>query len=173
MKLLLTVTLSLFIWGCTKEDKAPAEKVQTESTLPPSLFVNEKISNAVPVLEARKLKAGDKVTVQGKIMGNTNPFIENRSLFILGDPETLTSCDLMPEDECPAPWDVCCETDKDIAAGTLSIQVVDSNGKVLKTGLEGKSGLKKLSTVIIEGVVASNSTADNMTINANKIFVSK
>ncbi|MCM8542764.1 MAG: hypothetical protein NE328_21035 [Lentisphaeraceae bacterium] len=173
MKLLLVVAASLLVWGCTKETKEPVKEEKTEAALPSTLFVSEKIADAVPVLEARKLKAGDKVTVQGKIMGNMKPFIDSRASFILGDPAKLQSCDVRPDDECPTPWDVCCEEDKDIAAGTLNIQIVDSTGRVIKTGLEGKSGLKKLSEVVIEGVVASNSSADAMTINAEKIYISK
>lgn len=173
MKWIALLTVALFLYSCGKEEaKKPAE-VKVEAKLPDGLFSDKNIDGAVPVLAARKLKAGDKVKVQGKVLGATDPFIASRAMFVIGDPSILTSCDLRPDDECKTPWDVCCDDDKDIARATLSVQIVDGTGKVLKTGLEGKSGLKKLSKVIIEGVVASNSSADAMTINADKIYISK
>ncbi|MCM8527721.1 MAG: hypothetical protein NE327_14465, partial [Lentisphaeraceae bacterium] len=113
MKIFSLLIVGLLIWGCTKETKEPLEEVKTESSLPSDLFVTEKASSPVPVLEARKLKAGEKVTVQGKVMGTMNPFIEGRALFVMGDPDKLKSCDVRPDDDCPTPWDVCCESDKD------------------------------------------------------------
>jgi len=173
MKWLAIITASLLLWGCTETTEEKVEEVKTEISLPSTLFTSANIDGAIPVLEARKLKAGDKVTVSGKIMGNRFPFVESRASFILGDPKKLISCDLKPDDPCEEPWDVCCEDNEDIAAGTLNIQIVDNAGKVLKTGIEGKGGLKKLSTVIVEGIVDSSSTAERMTINAEKVYVKK
>lgn len=173
MKWIALITITLFLYSCGKEEVKETSKVKNETILPSALFVDKNIDGAVSVKEARKLKAGDKVKVHGKVMGASNPFIESRAMFVLGDPSSLTSCDLKPGDECKTPWDVCCDEDKEIAAGTLSIQVVDASGKAMKTGLEGKSGLQKLSKVVIQGVVASNSSAEAMTINAEQIFISK
>ena len=174
MKWIALLTVALFLYSCGKEEvKETVNETTNKVELPSGLFAKEKIDGAVPVLEARKLKAGDKVKVQGKVMGNRFPFIDSRAAFIIGDPEKLVSCDLKPEDQCEEPWDVCCEDNEDIAAGTLNVQIVDSSGKVLKTGIEGQNGLNKLSTVIIEGVVAENTTDKSMTINAEKIFVQK
>ena len=144
----------------------------SDISLPSSLFV-EKHEGAVPVLSARKLKAGDKVTVSGKVMGKNKVFIDGQAFMVIGDPSILTSCDLRPGDECKAPWDVCCDDDKDIKNGTLSIQIVDSKGKVLNVGLKGQGGLKELSVVTIEGIVSNDSTAEFMTINALSIAVKK
>jgi len=172
MKYLLIICASLLLWGCSDKTEK-VEEVKNEISLPSNLFSVNNIEGAVPVLEARKLKAGDQVKVTGKIMGNRLPFIESRAAFIIGDPAKLISCDLKPDDPCEEPWDVCCEENDDIAAATLNVQVVDSNGKVFKTGIEGKGGLKKLSIVVIEGVVAKNTTEKAMTINAEKIYVKK
>ena len=173
MKYFALLTVALLFWGCTKETKEEVKEIKAEVSLPSELFASAMPENAVSVIEARKLKAGDKVKVTGKIMGNRFPFINSRAAFIIGDPSTLISCDLKPDDPCEEPWDVCCEDNEEIAAGTLNIQVVDPQGKVLKTGIEGKGGLKKLSTVIVEGVVADNTTEKAMTINAAKIYVKK
>lgn len=173
MKWIALIATAMVLWSCTKETKDPVEEVKSKASIPSGLFVSASPENAVPVLEARKLKAGDKVVVHGKVMGSKHPFVEGRALFIIGDPEKLKSCDVRPDDECPQPWDVCCETTEDIAAGTVSVQVVGEDGRPLKTGIKGQNGLDNLSNVVIEGTVAKNTTAAAMTINADKIYIKK
>ena len=170
---LLLVT-ALLLWGCgDKKADNPEKKPTTAGTeLPANLFV-DKIDGAVSIVEARKLKPGDKVTVTGKVMGAEQVFVDGRAFLVLGDPTKMTSCDLKPDDPCRTPWDVCCDDEKDIKEGTLSVQVLDANGKILKTGLKGKSGLKELAFVTVVGTVSADSTADTMTINAEKISVSE
>ena len=175
MKLITVLAAALLIFGCTeKKDTNSGDKKTTAETveLPDSLFVKS-LDGAVSVVEARKLKAGDKVTVKGKVMGAKNIFVDNRALMIIGDPGKITSCDDRPDDPCPTPWDVCCDDDKDIKDGTLSVQVLGADGNVLKTGLKGKGGLKELSYVIIKGTVSTDSTADSMTINAESIALTE
>jgi hypothetical protein len=170
---ILILTIAALLTSCgKKEEKTPVKTTKATVTIPTAVFSKD-LKEGIPVLEARKNKAGDKVTVTGKIMGNLNPFVDGRAAFILGDPSKLTSCDLMEEDPCKDPWDVCCETTKDIAAATLNIQIVDANGMVFKTGLKGINGLKELSKIIVEGTVADGSTENTMTINATAIKVLK
>lgn len=173
MKWIALITTALVLWSCTKATKEPLEEVKSEATIPPGLFVSTSPENAVSVLEARKLKSGDKVVVHGKVMGSKQPFVEGRALFLIGDPEKLKSCEVRPDDECPQPWDVCCETTEDIAAGTVSVQIPGKDGRPLKTGIKGQNGLDNLSKVVIEGKVAKNSTEATMTINADKIYIQK
>ena len=172
MKLALTIFFTvLLIVGCG-EKKVKPKATETKIEIPKAIF-NSDLKTGIPVLEARTHKAGDKVTISGKIMGSPSPFVDGRASFIIADPKKLTSCDRMEEDHCKTPWDVCCESTKDIAAATINIQVTDESGKVLKTGLKGVNGLKELSKVLIEGTVADNSSKDAMTINATAIKVVK
>ena len=176
MKLLTVLFAALLIFGCAekKDTNSGTETKETADAvkLPEGLFVKS-IDGAVSVVEARKLKAGDKVTVKGKVMGALKVFVDNRALMIIGDTGILTSCDDRPGDDCPNPWDVCCDDEKDIKDGILSVQVLGADGKVLKTGLKGKGGLKELSYVIIKGTVSTDSTADSMTINADSIALTE
>lgn len=169
-KLIVVMASLLLLWGCG--DKA-TKTTSTENgvKLPSNLFVTQKHEGAISVLEARKLKPGDKVIVSGKVMGKDKVFNDNRAFMIIGDPSTLTSCDLRPDDECKKPWDVCCDSDEQIKNGTLSIQVVDDKGRPLKVGLKGQGGLNKLSKVTIEGIVSADSNDQVMTINAASISV--
>jgi len=104
-------------------------------------------------------------------MGRKEPFIDGRALVVLGDPAVITSCDLRPGDNCPTPWDVCCDDHGDIKASTATIQILDSNGKPLKQGLKGVSGIKELSNIIVTGTIAEGSNTDNLLVNATGIFV--
>ncbi len=114
-------------------------------------------------------KPGDTLTLKGRIMGSLKPFVEGRAAFILGDPEKLTPCNENPDDGCDTPWDTCCDTAEDIKAGTATIQVVDSDGNVLKEPVENVNGLKPLSTIIVSGTVAEGSNADLLVLNASAI----
>lgn len=112
---------------------------------------------------------GDEVLLHGKVMGLMEPFVANRAAFVVGDEETLTSCDLLEDDHCQTPWDLCCEDPDAIRAGVATIQVVDDQGAVLRQGLRGVAGLQELSRVRVRGVVAPQSTAAALVVNAERI----
>ena len=83
----------------------------------------------------------------------------------------LIEGDLIPEDECPTPWDVCCDDPDVITASIATIQVVDDEGRPLKSGLRGVGGMKELSSLVVKGVVAKGSNEKNFLVNATGIHV--
>lgn len=126
----------------------------------------------VAIHEARETaKAGDSLTLTGRVMGNLKPFVEGRAAFILGDPEKLTPCNVKPGDNCKTPWDVCCDAPEDIRAATATIQVINFEGRVLREPIENFEGLTTLSTVIVSGTVAEGSNADVLILNAHAIDI--
>jgi hypothetical protein len=136
------------------------------------------ILSAAPGGEAKAIhvarttaKPGEELTLSGRIMGNSNPFVEGRAAFILGDPELLTPCNEIPGDSCETPWDCCCDSSEDKKAGIATIQITGPDGRVLKKGLEGVGGLAKLATVTVTGKVAKGSSAESLVINATAIQV--
>ncbi|QBG46032.1 hypothetical protein EGM51_00865 [Verrucomicrobia bacterium S94] len=155
--------------GCGKKDAV----VQTAKADLPPVFVSEPIAGTpVPIPEARKAEPGDEIVLTGLVMGVPNPFVEGRAVFVLGDEGTVTPCDAMGDDDhCPTPWDACCDPAELKQAGTAAIQVVGENGRPVKTGLKGVSGLKELSRVTVSGTVAQNSTPDAFIVNASAIHV--
>ena len=161
-KLLIIICSTLLLAACKKNTEVKNEDKKTDIKLPAELFGNVDKSSAMTVLDAKKLKAGDEVTVTGKIMGSMNPFVKDRAMFIIGDPAILKSCNTIKGDSCKTPWDVCCDSKEDKARGTLSIQVLDKGKKVYKTGLQGKNGLDNLKTVVVKGIVAEAS--ENSTV---------
>ncbi len=168
MKLCMLSVIVLLVFSCSKNEKEdkPIELV----ALPQNLFVGA-IEGASNVSQVRQLKAGQEVIVKGKIMGAKEVFVDNRAIFIIGDPDKLASCNLNAEDSCSTPWDVCCEDPKNVSQATLSVQVVDEKGQVVRVGLKGQNGLKELSEVIVKGKISLDSTAEFMSIEAQSIAV--
>ena len=169
------IALCLAVTSCGGGDDEASNNQTTDSsaldTLQ-SLLLPEAPEGAITITEARKRPTpGTKVIVSGKVMGNDNPIIQSRALLTLGDPTRLDSCDLIPGDECPTPWDVCCADPDIVRASIATIQVIDENGKPVKAGLRGLGGLQELSKLIVIGEVANGSNANNFLVNATGIHV--
>lgn len=174
---ILIATFTLLA-SCNKQEASTTTDTPASArSISPAL---SKVLDASPTGEANAIhvirstaKSGDKITVSGKIMGNAEPFVEGRSVFILGDPEVLTPCNEKPDDACETPWDVCCDSKEDIKRGIATIQVVDADGRVLKESVEGVGGIAKLAEVTVSGIVAEGSTAEALIINADAIHTGK
>lgn len=171
-KLSLLIPFLLLISACRQENasvivpETPAELLAVFQSVP-----QEDVSNSIPQLR-ETVQPGDDVTFNAKVMGSKTPFVTGRALMVVGDENTMTSCDLMSgDDHCETPWDVCCEDPKMIQKATASVQVVDAEGRVLSLGLQGVKGLKELSRVRIKGTVAPMSTAQSFIVNAQAIEV--
>jgi len=169
--ILALVSLSTFV-SCEKKHTANEDTpTQTLSSLQ-SLVLTSAPEGALQIVEARKTaKEGQQITLSGTVMGRKEPFVNGRAIMVLGDPNKITPCNLKEDDACPTPWDVCCDDPDDVKASTVTIQVVDTNGKPIKEGFKGVSGIKELSQLIVKGIVANGSNADNLLINATGIYV--
>ena len=171
MKKIIFTTLTglTLLAGCSKQEDKP----QPPSVEIPPVFVITEIQGAPTAIpEARtSFAAGDEVILTGLIMGVNHPFVEGRAAFVLGDEATLTPCDLKTSDKCKMPWDACCDPAAVRMAGTATIQVLDENGKLIRTGLKGINGLTELSRVTVAGTVAPNSTTEAFIVNARAIHI--
>ena len=156
----------------TYDNIPSAEQVIQATAAFSKYLLNEAPEGAVEIATLRKTaKAGDEVIFNGKALGSFRIFPKDRSAMLLGDPNVLTSCDLVPGDMCERPWDVCCDDHDDIKNTILTIQFLDDEGQLIKTSLKGLNGLSELSEVTVTGTVAEGSNENNMIINANGIFV--
>ena len=172
MKPNCTTALCLFLTTSVllADDKTTATQPQSE--ILKKVFMTEPAGKPAAIHKARTVaKPGDTLTLKGRVMGNIKPFVEGRSIFILGDTETLKACSDIPGDACATPWDNCCDSPEAIKQGTATIQVMDARGKVLKEGIENVNGLKKLSHVIVSGTVAPGSSPALLLLNAEAIKV--
>ena len=122
-------------------------------------------------LARHQAQPGDEVTLSGRVMGRMSVFVEGRAAFILGDPEKLTPCNEIPGDECPTPWDVCCDTKEAKREGTATLQIVGEDGRVLPGSLKGVGGLTELSRVVVHGTVDRASSAEAFIVNARASHV--
>lgn len=158
--------------GCSTSNEAGsgAEPGSTSTAIDGSQFVlSEEPADASNVIAAREnVKDGEEVVLVGRIGGSGNPWIEGRAAFSVVD-ESLQACSDIPGDECPAPWDYCCETDKLPSATTL-VKFVDEKGDLIKADAKQLLNVKELSTVVVKGT-AKRDDAGNLTVLADGVYV--
>ena len=143
----------------------------SKAALPLGIMVEDIPSTSISVLEARKQNnIGKKLIVTGFIGGRKDPFSANRASFILGD-NKIKTCDKILDDNCPTPWDACCEDRKKILDGTMNIQIVDDNNSLIQGNLNGVGTLKPGLQVKVLGIVDVKSLPEAMVLNAKQIQV--
>lgn len=172
------VTVAVFVAtaavvGCDKDQPTPAPTPQAQapaaSALPASLIATAAPQGAKGVNEVKaSAKDGDEVIVRGIIGGRPDPIAENRAVFTIIDPSVPVCGE---GDACTTPWDACCEPADAIAAGSVTVQVVDASGKPLKAGLSGIGGLAPLKRVIVAGQYRPTPDGKAVAINATKLYV--
>jgi hypothetical protein len=173
---ILFLTLAaLAATSCNNESKtgtAPDKKADPVPAAFAALLLPDAPAEAISITEARKDPSpGKEVTVSGDIIGRVDVFVPNRAMLILGDPEVITSCNRMAADGCATPWDVCCDDKIAIKNSIATVQVLDADGQLVKTGLKGLGNMKELSSLVIRGTIAEGSGPDNLIINATGIHI--
>ncbi|MEO0415671.1 MAG: hypothetical protein AAF226_12045, partial [Verrucomicrobiota bacterium] len=109
---------------------------------------------------------GREVVLSGEIMGRMDPFIDGRAMVMLGDPTMITPCNRKVGDDCETPWDVCCDLPDVVKKSVATIQLVDSDGGVIKSSLRDYQGMKELDYLTVKGTIAEGSNSENLLINA-------
>lgn len=139
--------------------------------IPANLWLAAEPAGAKPVAEVKKsATAGQEVVLFGRIGGRKDPFVSGRAMFMLSD-RSIPSCAEKHSDGCPTPWDYCCEPKETVLAGTLTVEIVGSDGKPLKTGLSGVHGLEPLADVFVRGKVVG--AGNDLVIDATGVYVKK
>ena len=110
---------------------------------------------------------GDDVTVVGRIGGDENPWIDGLAAFNIAD-LSLKACNETEGDNCPKPWDYCCEPE--LAANRTLVKIVDDGGSVVAGGAKELLQLEELQTVVVQGK-ASRDDAGNVSVLATGVFV--
>lgn len=165
---------SFLFTACGQDGSEPEAAATAPSSLEHIQVLDTKPADALPVKAAREqLKPGDAAVVFGQIGGVLHPFLDGYAGFVLGDTEIVFCNEMGDDDHCATPWDACCEDAEKLMASRASVQFVDASGQVLIGNMEGFSGLKGLSEVVVEGSVAEGSTPDNLIIEAKSIYVAE
>ena len=176
---LMVVTLVGFgptIVGCERKPQdtsrgSTAAAPGKAAALPPGLFVARAPARARAVAEVKAdANAPSEVVVRGRIGGRREPFVGGAAVFLLAD-SRLTPCNELHGDNCPTPWDYCCEPRESLAAKTATIQVVGDDGKPLRVNLNGTQGLEPLAELTIAGEIVPRGDTGTLMINAKRIYV--
>lgn len=169
MKSTWTILLGMaLLTGCGTKAGNQVEKPAIDGT--PFLAQSEP-ADAQDVIGVREsAKDGDEITVVGRIGGGSNPWVEGRAAFSIVD-NSLKACSDIPGDDCPKPWDYCCETDK-LPASTALVKVVDDKGELVMADARQLLNVKELSTVVVKGK-AQRDEAGNLTVLARIVHVRK
>ena len=168
------ICLTAVAAGCSHEN--PTVSTSASSMAPPVVdgtpyLLSEEPVGATGVIRAREeSQDGDDVVLVGRIGGSANPWIEGRAAFSIVD-GSLRACSDIPGDECPKPWDYCCETDK-LPRATVLIKVVDGSGNVVKAEAKALLDVSELSTVVVKGQ-AKRDDAGNLTVLATGVHVKR
>lgn len=175
---IMMVSVGLMVCGCKPSKQAEGDseaKVHAKNgEWPAELMLAAEPEGAKSVGEVRKsAKEGAEVVVVGRVGGRKDPFVAGRAILMLADAAVKACGERGCEDGCKTPWDFCCEPSESLSANTLTVQVVDEEGKPLKYELRGVAGIKPLSEVVIRGTVAPGSGEKSMVVNATGIFVKR
>lgn len=154
----------LTLAACDKQD----ESVKPVARLS-EYVVEASVSPGISVKKAKvTAQPGEEIVVTGQIAGAKEPFSKDFATLVLAD-DSLRTCDRIPGDTCPTPWDACCVEPEMIQASRLLVQLIGADGLPIDTSLKGVGGLKELDEITVIGSVDASSTPDNVIINAVKI----
>jgi hypothetical protein len=162
------VMLAAGLWaGCGSKTPAPAAAPSGPAPDGEKFVLPSAPENAQGVLAARQAAAGgEEVVVVGRIGGSTQPFVEGMAAFSLVD-NSLRACSDIPGDQCPTPWDFCCEAD--LPKARTLVKFVDESGQVIPTDARTLLGVSELQTVYVRGR-AQRDADGNLTVLASGIY---
>jgi hypothetical protein len=171
-----TVVLALclfsfaFFVGCAVQSTSqPAAPQAAASAEGEKFLLAEEPAGAADVRDAReKAQDNEDVVVVGRIGGSENPWVAGRAAFSIVD-RSLLACSDREGDNCPYPWDYCCETDK-LPTSTAMVKVVDDNGTLVAADARELLGVKELQTVVVRGK-AQLDEAGNLTVLASGLYI--
>ncbi|MEM6567387.1 MAG: hypothetical protein AAF957_03195 [Planctomycetota bacterium] len=167
------VLLALFLLPCAVGCSGGAADANTSdageaavgapTTLPESFWSSNTTADAKDVFTLREEDlAGQTITVRGTV----KDFVEGLAAFVLVE-DSLLSCDEIPGDSCPTPWDYCCTDPDELARGTAFVEFHD-DGRPGEWAVEGFHGIERLSEVVVTGELSIDE-ADNLSLVATSI----
>lgn len=156
--------------GCSQDTKQ-AKPISAPTLNRSPFLLSMEPQVATSVIKVRENASdGDDVVIVGRIGGSENPWIEGRAAFSIVD-GSLKACSDIEGDNCPQPWDYCCETSK-LPNATALVKIIDDGGNLVTTDARELLEVKELSTVIVKGK-AKRDDAGNLTVLANSVYIKK
>lgn len=177
---LICLATSVILVGCTRTtDPTPPKGKESEVKVDPKAVDEAKAkyllasepAGAKNVIEVKKAaKDGDEVVVVGRIGGSEKPFT-GRAAFTIVDVK-FKPCNEIEGDNCPTPWDYCCDPPNELAKGTVLIKLVDTAGKTLADDAKQLLDVKELQTVVVKGQTRRDE-GNGISVVASGIFIKK
>ncbi len=166
-----TLALLAVTFGCERRvDSVAPPAASPVAALPADMFLSAPPAGArdVGALKEDTTASGD-VVVHGRIGGRRDPFVRGTAVFLLTD-MSLPTCDMGPGDQCPTPWDYCCEPKDKLAAHTCTVQIVGADGQALPIDVQGQHGLDPKADIYVKGKIAERGEGV-LVIDAVQIYV--
>lgn len=149
-------------------DRQPTATSVAPAPAPAAWRLADAPADARPVAEIKPTaQEGDTVTVRGRIGGRAQPLTADAPVFVMMDP-AIPSCAEEAGENCPTPWDYCCEPRASITANSATVQLVDAEGNPIEADLTA-AGFAPLDEVIVVGTVAARPSPEVLTIRATAI----
>ncbi len=161
------IILIMGLAGCSQSNTQIADESTGDDYQ--DIWLETAPEQSLSVSEARGLSAGEVITVEGVIGGVLEPFTEGFAVFVLADDALVFCNEMSDEDHCKTPWDACCEPSEVRLSSIASVQVINVEGMPIAKSAKTAFGLNELDKITVVGVVAPESTADNLIISATGI----
>ena len=161
-------TFLALLAGC---DKKTTTATTSGISIPKKVFLSERPADASMLRDVKaSSQVGDTVVFEARVGGRMKPFVDGLAIFLAADPR-LVSCDQRPGDNCPYPYDYCCEDADALKAGTATIQIMNSDGAPYPVSAQGQGGIEPLKTLVIEGTVTEKDSSGVFVVDATNIWV--
>lgn len=161
----LALVSSFFLTACSDGPSAPEASAGLAL---PAWQLAEAPADAVGVAELKaSASEGDRVTLVGRVGGRMEPVSEESGLVVLVD-AAVPSCADSADDNCPTPWDYCCETPERVAANAATVQLRSADGSPIELAA---GAVPPLSTVTVVGTVAPRPNGDVLVLVADAMHV--
>jgi len=163
------IIFALAAAGCSGNKEGPPPQGDSGGADQKFLLAQEP-PGARGVIDTRKAtKDGDDVVVVGRIGGDKKPWVDGRAAFVIVD-TAFKPCNERGDDDCPTPWDYCCDPPDELRKGMATVKFVDEQGKTVPTDARRLLGVKELDTVVVKGK-AKRDGDGNLTVLAEALFV--
>lgn len=163
---LAVMPLLLQLSACSEQT---ADTSASEASAQAAWVLDSEPADASPVSVVKSTAAeGDTVVLRGRIGGRMEPMSAGSPVFTVVD-LAVPHCGQIPGDNCPTPWDYCCEPAESMAANTATIQIVSADGRPLNTS-PADEGFEPLDEVIVVGLVAPRPDDRVLTISATGVY---
>lgn len=151
--------------ACSEKNNNPVAVAPNASA---AWLLTEAPAGARTVAEIKPTAAdGDSVVLRARIGGRLEPITPGAPVFVVID-RSVPACSEIPGDNCPTPWDYCCEPRESLTAHSATVQVVGPDGSPVAGDL-AQAGLKPLDEVIVIGTVAARPSPEVLTIRATGV----